>query len=257
MKYTIAKKDQLADQFFYIGLEPEKSLDAITAGQFVMVRCGDSIDPYLRRPMSVADFRPDGSYIGLLVQDVGRGTNILSQKEVDDTLDVTGPFGRGFEVLEDESVLWIVAGGTGVAPFIGLVESLHEEKKRKITIFIGARNEESLLFEDRFRRNGLTVISATEDGSMGYKGLVTEPMRQALEGVDRPDAILTCGPAPMMRAVAKVAEEQKIPCQVSLENHMACGFGACLGCVTKRKTKGDYVAVCKKGPVFDSTEVEF
>ena len=258
MKYIIAEKERFAERFFYLGLEPERPLEKIKAGQFVMVRCGNSLDPYLRRPMSVADFRQDGSYVGILAQDVGRGTNILSQKKVGDTLDVTGPFGSGFLVDEKMSSLWLVAGGTGVAPFIGLVESLDERKKRDIKIFIGAKNKDSLLFKGRFRSKGLMVLAVTEDGSTGHKGLVTELVSRALEkGGEKPESILTCGPAPMMRSVADIAEKHEIPCQVSLENHMAYGFGACLGCVTKRKKKGDYVAVCKKGPVFDSTEVEF
>lgn len=259
MNCVVTANEPLADGYFYLSLKPQKPVADIKPGQFFMVRCSVSFDPYLRRPMSVADYKADGSSFGFVIQKIGRGTRILSALVPDDRLDVIGPFGNGFDLTGDENNIGIVAGGTGVAPFIGLAESMPMDKRDSLTLYLGAKSSKFLLFEQRFLDLGIKVITATEDGSHGYKGFVTDALVSVFESKDinPPEILLTCGPTPMMRSVAKVAEERNIPCQVSLENQMACGFGACLGCVTKRKEKGDYVAVCRKGPVFDATTVEF
>lgn len=256
-EYRIDKTVKLAGGFFYLSVSTEAPEGGVRAGSFVMIRCADGTDPYLRRPMSVADFEPDGSRLGLLIQNVGRGTAVLDRKEVGDRLDIIGPFGSGlFEPPEPGTKLWLVAGGTGIAPFLGYVEN-NDLSSGGTTMFLGARREELLFFRDRFAAvEGLSMELATEDGSVGTGGFVTAAMEARLEAGDRPDLIYTCGPTLMMKGVAAIASRIAAGCMVSLENRMACGFGACLGCVQKRVGKEEYTTVCKRGPVFDAKEIE-
>ena len=242
--------------FFSLTLKPQSHLAAITPGQFVMIKCSDSTDPLLRRPMSVANFEPNGSRFDLLIQHAGRGTNLLSNLVVDDHVDVLGPFGNGFELPKGDEPIWIVAGGTGAAPFIGMLNANRDLAKR-ITVFLGARTDELLLYKDFFAESGVRLLTATEDGSDGHTGFVTALLEHELGTTQtRPALIMTCGPTPMMREVKRIAKSAGVECHVSLENRMACGFGACLGCVAKVEGESRYVTVCKKGPVLNAVEVE-
>lgn len=254
MNCIVRKIKLLAEGFHHLSLEPEKPAGAIIPGQFMMIKCSASTDPLLRRPMSVADFTPDGSRFGFVIQEAGRGTRLLASLVPGDSVDVLGPFGSGFVMPDGDGSLWMVAGGTGVAPFIGLVNQLKETGN--IILFLGARSNRFLLYTDFFQKAGVTVMTATEDGSEGYRGLVTGLLERELEKGASPEAVFTCGPAPMMKAVAAIAIDRRIPCYASLENRMACGFGACLGCVTKVAGEDRYTTVCRKGPVFDVTQVE-
>lgn len=255
MNCIVRVNKTLADDFFYLSLEPVQPMPDIRPGRFVMIRCSHSADPFLRRPMSIADFEPDGTRFGLVIRMVGRGTHLLSTLVPWDHVDVLGPFGSSFEIPDGAKSIWIVAGGTGVAPFLGLVENTPADDV-DYTVFIGAGTAGDLLYHDRFHERGAEVVKATEDGSEGFKGLVTEPLKLKLDEGARPDAIFTCGPTAMMRAVAGISRNAGVRCFVSLENRMACGFGACLGCVTKVADNNHYVTVCRRGPVFDANEVE-
>jgi dihydroorotate dehydrogenase electron transfer subunit len=253
VKTTVIDHTRLAGGFFHLSVAPASPMSGVRPGSFVMIRCADSLDPYLRRPMSVADFAPDGSRLGFLIQNVGKGTTLLEALRPGDSVDIIGPFGRGvFETPPPGTRLWLVAGGTGLAPFLGFVENA-DLTGVEATLFIGARSEESLFFRHRFAA-AVKLVTATEDGSHGYQGFVTRPM-EAMAEEGAPDLIYTCGPTPMMRAVAGLASGWGCGCRVSLENRMACGFGACLGCVQKAAGKDEYHTVCKRGPVFDSREI--
>lgn len=254
MDCAVKEITRLAGDFYHISLEPAEPLGRIRPGQFVMIRVSSSTDPFLRRPMSVADAAPDGSRFGLVVQVVGRGTRFLSGLVENDRVDALGPYGGWFELPEGAGQVYIVAGGCGVAPFIGFAGEIRDACD--LTVFLGARTAEYLLYRDYFEKLGARVLTATEDGSEGYGGLVTQLLETDLEKEVAPDVILTCGPAGMMRAVAAIATGAGVRCYASLENRMACGFGACLGCVTKAAGEDRYVTVCKRGPVFDVTEVE-
>ncbi|MDH4183957.1 MAG: dihydroorotate dehydrogenase electron transfer subunit [Nitrospinota bacterium] len=256
MKCSVTGNKKLCPGFHHISLTPQSPLGPIAPGQFVMIRCSGGVDPLLRRPMSVAESAPDGSSFGLIVQVAGRGTQALAGLARGDQLDVIGPFGSGFNVPGEAREIMIVAGGTGVAPFLGLAPGL-TAKGKSVHVLLGARTAGLLLMEDRFFSSGAQVHLATEDGSRGFDGLVSALMEEQLDHMeDPPDIALTCGPAGMMRAVAAIAERNNIPCQASLENRMACGFGACLGCVTHVRGESKYVTVCHKGPVFDTRQVE-
>ncbi len=256
MDCTVLANENLANGFYSITLQPEAPLGDIAPGQFVMVKCGNSTDPLLRRPMSVAGFEADGSRFDILIQVVGRGTALLSQLVQDDHIDVVGPFGNGFEAPDNDEAVWIVAGGVGVAPFVGLLNFNHDTAKR-YSIFLGARSDQLLLRKNFFANSGAQLFTATEDGSHGFNGLVTQLLEKQLAETDtRPSLIMTCGPSPMMREVKRIAQAAGIECHASLENRMACGFGACLGCVTKVEGQKRYTTVCRKGPVINAAEVE-
>lgn len=255
MDCIVKINETLSDDVFYLGLEPVGKAAGIVPGQFVMLKCAQSFDPFLRRPMSIADYSRDGSYFGLIIKIAGKGTRLLSTLISWDRINVLGPFGKGFGADMAKGKVWIVSGGTGVAPFLGLVENTPAEQAQ-FTVFIGAKTKDQLLFAARFEENQRRVLLATEDGSSGEKGFVTDLLSQELATNGRPDVILTCGPTPMMRAVAKFAEGSEIACKASLENRMACGFGACLGCVVKARGADDYFTVCRAGPVFDTREIE-
>ncbi len=254
MNCVVLENKAIADRFFYLSLRPEKALGEFAPGRFVMVQCARSLDPFLRRPMSVADFARDGSRFGLLIQVMGKGTAMLSKLDTGDNVDVIGPFGKGFKIPAGAKKIWIVAGGSGVAPFLGLIDN-GAHSSIEYTVFLGARSASMLLYEARFKNRGAQIVVATEDGSKGFHGLVTGPLKEKLQD-DKPDAIFTCGPNPMMRAVKTIAKECGTPCFVSLENMMACGVGACLGCVAKVPGKSSYLTTCKAGPVFDALSVE-
>ncbi len=252
----VLENKKLAGGFHYLRLAPKDVMEPIEPGQFVMVKCGESNDPLLRRPMSIADFDMENGWFGLLVQVVGRGTELLVRQKAGGNLDVTGPFGHGFKTCDNDKKIWIVAGGTGVAPFAGLLGS-EKNIAERTTVFLGARSSDTLFFKDFFERKNVRLICATEDGSYGAQGFVTKPVEELLTREGRPDLLLTCGPTPMMKAVADFSLANDIECQVSLEKEMACGFGACLGCVVKKRGAEGYMTTCKKGPVFSATEVEF
>ena len=196
----------------------------------------------LRRPISIHDVDSEKSQLTLLVQVVGKGTKTLSQMEEGETLNLVYPLGRGFS-QEGKEVL-LVGGGAGIAPMLHLSKCL-SAKGTHCTILLGGRSATMIPVQEEFRPYG-DVYFATEDGSLGEKGLVTQ---HSVFGAEY-DRIYTCGPTPMMKAVARHAMEKGIECEVSLENMMACGVGACLCCVVD--SDEGHKCVCKDGPVFNA-----
>lgn len=221
-------------------------------GQFVEVRVDASPTTFLRRPISVCFVDRDANELWLLVAMVGSGTRRLAQLQPGDTVNCVLPLGNGFTLPAKGSTL-LIGGGVGVAPLLYAGQAIAARAKDcdglcPPTFLLGARTKDDLLLLDEFSKYG-TVYVTTEDGSMGGRGFVTDhPI------LDSPHhSILTCGPTPMMKAVARYAREKDIDCQASLENMMACGLGACLCCVEKT-TKGN-LCVCKEGPVFNTKEL--
>lgn len=223
-------------------------------GQFVEVRCSDARSPLLRRPFGVHRIRPDG--IEIFYEVVGAGTALLARKARGDTADIIGPLGNGFDTggAGDNAIL--VAGGIGVAPLVALAEGLAGGKKRRLTVLIGARTKSHIVCAQDFRKLGAKVIITTDDGSLGTEGFVTAPLTHLLSTVGCDHSIVyACGPTVMLKTVAAMAAERDIPCQVSLEERMACGVGVCRGCpvkVRKDLVDTEYRMVCKDGPVFDA-----
>jgi len=227
-------------------------------GQFVMVRPTRCIEPLLARPFSI--HRVQGDHLELLFKVLGQGTRQLAEMKKGDLLEVRGPLGQGFTFNFDQEPI-LVAGGMGVAPLLFLAEAWKKTKfinpKIDPKLFIGARTREELLRLTAFEQAGVKIIACTEDGSFGEKGLVTRLLDKNIRKPSPPVAMFACGPKPMLKAVRAWVVERGISCQLSLETHMACGLGACLGCVVARKNDQgvSYVNVCQQGPVFEAREV--
>lgn len=257
VQVKILKNKEIAKGFYRMRIASSYLAGYSRPGQFVEVRCSQETDPLLRRPFGI--HRVIGAGIELLYEVVGRGTDALSQKKPGETLDIIGPLGNGFDLglatRERQRPAILAAGGNGVAPLFFLAEEL-KRKNIKIHVLIGGRSKSHILCEKEFKKLGAKVVITTDDGSRGFKGLVTNPLLTALSADDsRPSVIYACGPTGMLKAVSRLAYSSGIPCQVSLEEHMACGVGVCLGCPVKVKTDSRYKMVCKDGPVFDAGEI--
>ena len=220
----------------------EGHLPECRPGQFAQLRV-DAPNVFLRRPISIHDVA-DGK-IWFLVQLVGDGTRWLGQLHEGDTLNAVLPLGNGFSMDSSQKSPLLVGGGVGVAPLLYLGRKLREQGVRP-TFLLGARTASMLLRLDAFQALG-EVFVTTEDGSLGEKGFVTQ---HSILDSRTFDIVQTCGPTPMMKAVAKWAAQHNVPCEVSLENRMACGIGACLCCV--QKTTEGHKCVCTDGPVFEA-----
>ena len=229
----------------YLLLQSDESLEDIKAGQFVQVKVDDAANTYLRRPISIHDVDYQNRTITLLVQRVGEGTNKISDTEINDTLNIIYPLGNGFTMPEDKNAkVVLVGGGIGIAPMYYLGKVLKEKGLEPVFV-LGGRSKEDLIMLDEFSSVGEVYIT-TNDGTLGEQGFVTQ---HSVWKEKKFDMIYTCGPKPMMMAVANLARENNICCEVSLENLMACGLGACLCCV--ENTIEGNVCVCKEGPVMN------
>jgi len=230
-----------------VGVENFRPLEGIKPGQFANVLVEPANGAFLRRPFSIHDVDFSHNFIKFFIQKVGKGTEQLAKLTHHDSVDVLFPLGNGFDISKiknQKSKILLIGGGCGVAPLLFLSKILNQNGIRP-TILIGGRSKKNILCIEEYVKYG-NVLVMTEDGSMGEKGLVTE---HPVFNQQTFDQIYCCGPEPMMNAVAKIASEKNIPCQISLENTMACGIGACLCCVTK--TIDGHQCVCTEGPVFD------
>lgn len=243
--FIIKRKVVYNDKYFSLVLQHPSALPEIEAGQFVEVEVPGNKQVMLRRPISIHDVDSEANTITLLIQVAGKGTHTLSQMSEGETLNLVYPLGHGFS--QQGSDVLLVGGGAGIAPLLHLSKCLHT-KGIKTTILLGGRTTELIPVRDEFSPYG-TVGFATEDGSLGEIGLVTQHSLFAAGY----DFIYTCGPTPMMKAVARHAMAKGIECEVSLENMMACGVGACLCCVVD--SDQGHKCVCKEGPVFNAMEL--
>ena len=249
MKYlkdlTVKAVEHPHERYVLLKLTDKEPLPEMVPGQFVEVKVEGSERTFLRRPISINYVDKANNELWLLIQTVGDGTRKLATLKEGDKLNLLFPLGNGFSDVgkEGEEVL-LIGGGVGVAPLLEYGKWL-KERGAKPTFLLGARSKADLLELELFRQFGEVFIT-TEDGSEGEKGFVTQHSVLSNRSFDR---ISVCGPKPMMVAVAKYAKKNNVKCEVSLENMMACGLGACLCCVEKT-VKGN-VCVCKEGPVFD------
>jgi dihydroorotate dehydrogenase electron transfer subunit len=263
---VVANK-QIAPDYFLMRLAGPARMARFRPGQFLMLGWTDGLDPLLSRAMSIRrarrGVRGGGCEIEILYKVCGRGTALLAAMRPGGSLRVVGPLGNGFEVPRRMTSVVLVAGGAGVPPIAALVDTLANRKtacRIAVTVLLGGRSKADLLCVSDLRRAGATVHVATEDGSAGHKGLVTELLEQYLNAQRSTlnACLYACGPYPMLAALAPIAEKYDLAYQASLEANMACGFGACMGCVVP--VKGDerertYRLVCKDGPVFDGREI--
>lgn len=241
----VTSAERITARYVLLKLTHERPLPPMLPGQFVEVRVDDSPATFLRRPISINNVDEARNELWLLVAAVGEGTCRLARLSAGDVLNCVLPLGNAFTFPQADQRVLLVGGGVGVAPLLYFGRKLRE-RGQEPTFLLGARSAGDLLMLDEFRKYGNVCIT-TEDGTLGEQGFVTN--HSILRDGERFDQISTCGPKPMMVAVARYAREHGIRCEASLENLMACGLGACLCCV--EKTTDGNLCVCKDGPVFN------
>ena len=288
VRAKILYNKKIKGNYFHLLLRAPKIAKESIPGKFLNVKVSDTCEPLLRRPLSI--HMAKGANVGLLYEVVGQATQILSRRKPGEHLDVIGPLGNGFNYPLSLPVRQagaipalpagrryplpvLVAGGMGVAPLIFLAEKLMERtpntEHRTPLVLIGAKTKNQILCTNEFQDLGCDVKIATDDGSRGFKGKVTELLDKILTSgfrlqasgkniraaynVQRAALIYACGPRSMLKEISRISKKYNIPAQVSLEEHMACGIGACLGCVVN--TKEGFKRVCKEGPVFNADEI--
>ena len=243
--------DCIAKDIYSLWLKTDKIAAQARPGQFVSVYCNDG-GHLLPRPISLCEINQEKGTLRLVYRVVGKGTEMFAALKAGDSVEVLGPLGNGFPMEEAEGKrVFLIGGGIGVPPMLETAKQLKGEP----VLVMGYRDE--LFLTDEMKKAGELVI-ATEDGSAGTKGNVLDAIR---ENDLKADMIFACGPKPMLRALKAYGLENNIPCYVSMEERMACGVGACLGCVCQSTEVDDHSQVknkrvCKDGPVFLSTEVE-
>lgn len=217
------------------------------AGQFVNVATGDGAN-LLRRPIAIC--KTEGNAVTVCFQIKGSGTKRLSQTKAGDFVSVLMPLGNGFFIGENEKKIALVGGGVGIFPMISVIRQYADTKE--IYSYIGFKNKAAVCMEEELKKSAALTV-ATDDGSYGLHMNAVQAFERDI-GERQIDVVLSCGPAPMLRALKEVVNKAGIPCYVSLEERMGCGIGACLVCVCN-KTDGAHARVCKDGPVFDINEV--
>jgi dihydroorotate dehydrogenase electron transfer subunit len=261
---VIRENREVTTDHFLMSIILPPSFPTPTPGQFVMIHEAHRPEPLLARPLSVYGFQShrDHSVLELLYRLTGRGTFLFSRLKTRDDVALIGPLGKGFTVSEKAGRVLFIAGGVGVAPLIFLLQNLIlkkvTEKESEKIFYLGARSSNLLVGLERL--NGCCDLRlCTDDGSRGYHGPVTELLRREIDRYDSKETLLfACGPTPMTLSLRRLLKENSIPCQVSIEERMACGVGACLGCavgIQNSAGKREYVRVCKEGPVFDLREL--
>lgn len=249
---TIVSNRCEAGLYFRLILYAPKLSPKVEPGQFVHVRIPPLRDALLRRPFSVFDAGPES--ISILYKVVGKGTVALARMRNGDELSLLGPLGHGFSAPRGtEEFPLLVAGGYGTAALYLLAK----RSPQKGILFVGGRTRLDILCEDDYRVLGWDVRVATEDGSYGEQGLVTQPLRAELERARKGRKLFACGPMAMLAAVSRLAEEFDLPVEVSVDRHLCCGVGACLTCVVPVKTPNgwEYQRACTEGPVFDGRQI--
>lgn len=257
----ILSSENVAPGHWVMRLTAPRISSVAQPGQFVHVRIPATYDPLLRRPISIMLSEPKQGCLRLLVCAVGRGTRIIAETAVDLELDLLGPLGTGFprpgegELAGAKEVL-LVAGGMGVAPLVFLADTLRgADQPAYLRGLFGAATEDLLVCWTEFAARCDEFYVSTEDGSAGEQGLVTDALATQLER-GQADAVYTCGPVPMMAQVAQMCREARVPCYCSFEQRMGCGVGACLSCAVPG-ADGEYVRVCKDGPVFATDRLDW
>ncbi|MGC9323713.1 MAG: dihydroorotate dehydrogenase electron transfer subunit [Desulfomonilia bacterium] len=241
----ILRNDEVAEKTYLMVLEG--CLDAVRPGQFLMVQVNTSLEPFLRRPLAVLSSREQ--CIEILFKVRGKGTKILSEKRAGDSVSILGPLGKGFTEPDPGEQVLYVAGGAGLPPILSMAEHIC----RGIFIY-GAKTGVEIPVKNRLLslRAEQTLIT-TEDGSVGEKGRATEMLSRIIKNIPSLTRIYACGPNDMLHETWKIAIQTGTRCEVSLEEHMACGFGVCTGCIVE--TRHGNQRVCKEGPVFDAGDI--
>ncbi|MBF0224552.1 MAG: dihydroorotate dehydrogenase electron transfer subunit [Desulfobacterales bacterium] len=262
IKYTkteIISNKKINDSYHIIRLACNNEYSNASAGQFIMLRSIEGMEPLLSRPFSIYQIikqNEDDLYIEILYKTVGIFTNWLSKQLPGTILSIVGPLGNGFKI-KGYNKIFIIAGGVGIAPMYMLSRSLIDEgcNPLNIKVFLGGRTNSDILCKNDFFNMGIPIEILTEDGSEGKKGIATDLLESEIKN-NSPDMIYACGPMPMLKSVAIIANNFNIPCQVSIETMMACGMGACLGCAVESNVPNKFYHACIDGPVFNANNLK-
>ncbi|MBQ5312339.1 MAG: dihydroorotate dehydrogenase electron transfer subunit [Oscillospiraceae bacterium] len=254
MKYTqtlcaVVSKKTLAAGIYDIVLHCPEVAEAAKCGQFINI----SAEGYfLRRPISICGIDRDNGNIRIVFEIRGKGTRALADINTGSTMDIVAPLGHGFELLSADKKAVIIGGGIGTPPLVPIAEHYGNNA----VVITGFRNASAVILQQDYKRTGAKVHLCTDDGTAGRKGFVTDAFDEVLEN-GKPDIVYACGPMVMLRRIAEKCLSLGIRCQISLEERMGCGVGACLGCacVTHKDGTERYAHVCKDGPVFEAEEV--
>ncbi len=249
-KYPILEKKTLGKDIYSFTVSCPDAAKAASAGQFANITAPGYT---LRRPISICGIDKQKGTLRFVFEVRGKGTAEIAKLNVGECMDVLGPLGNGFRLPEGKKIA-VVGGGIGVPPLLGTVKAHAGDA----VAVLGFRNYEKIILADEFEKAGAETIVCTDDGSVGYHGVVTAPLEEKLAAGDIA-LVCACGPEPMIKAVVALCDKMNVPCQVSLEQRMGCGVGACVvcSCMTVRNGQEYYSRVCKDGPVFDSKEVKF
>ncbi|TYQ13307.1 UNVERIFIED_CONTAM: dihydroorotate dehydrogenase electron transfer subunit [Acetivibrio alkalicellulosi] len=255
LKEKVERVEKLAESIYKMTIKSEYITQKAVPGQFVNVKCSEGINALLRRPISICNVDVKNETLDIVFQIKGIGTEYLSQKRIGSQVDLIAPLGKPFDTSDNYKNIAVVGGGIGVFPLLYLLNKMNTAKK---STFLGFRNSNYAVLQDEFKEASDKLFISTDDGSEGYKGLITDILEKELESI-KYDIIYTCGPTPMIKKVVDIAKKNNIKCQVSLEQRMGCGIGACLVCACKTGNNENwkYSHVCKDGPVFWSSEVIF
>jgi len=254
MKYTqgsyiITEKMAIARNIYSFTISCPEVAEAAVPGQFVHIRAKGFT---LRRPISICGIDKEKGTLRIVFEIRGQGTEEIAKLNKGDLIDMLAPLGHGFTVKHGAEKVILIGGGIGTPPMLPLAKIYGE----KAAVISGFRNSSAAILQDDFKAAGAEVILCTDDGSAGIHGFVTQPLKELAEkgGIS---AVYACGPMPMLKGVAAICKENGIFCEISLEERMACGIGACLGCAcrTKRNDEEYFAHVCKDGPVFNAEEV--
>ncbi|EOD01301.1 dihydroorotate dehydrogenase electron transfer subunit [Caldisalinibacter kiritimatiensis] len=249
-KCIVKQNKKIVENIYMMELESSNIVTKSKPGQFIQIKVNAQNDPLLRRPISINEIKEDNRIV-IYYKVVGKGTDILSKIREEDTISLVGPLGNGFDTNINNLNVAVIGGGIGIAPLYELTKDI--SKNNTVEAFLGFYNYTYLT--DKFNKYSKEVYVSTVTGAEGYKGLVTDLFEKRLNK-QKFDLIFACGPKTMLKKISDIAKKSNIKCQVSLEERMACGFGACLGCSIEM-TDGSIKKVCTDGPVFWSDEVKF
>ena len=247
-KYLILKKEMLAKSCVRLTIRCPEIAKKASAGQFAHVRANGFM---LRRPISISEIDKEAGTIRLVFEVRGEGTAVIAELNAGDTVDMLAPLGNGFTLEKGKKVV-LLGGGIGTPPMLEVAKFYGADA----TVITGFRSASAVILQDDFKKTGANVMLCTDDGTAGEHGLVTAPLARVLEG-GNVDLVCACGPNGMLKGVVSLAKEHGVSCEVSLEERMGCGVGACLVCACKSVKNGEeyYARVCKDGPVFNAEEV--
>ncbi|MBU8934519.1 MAG: dihydroorotate dehydrogenase electron transfer subunit [candidate division Zixibacteria bacterium] len=255
---VVLKKKRLGDEYFSLTFGPLPRIGGFRPGHFIQLQLPGT-DLFFRRPMSVAGIESEPGKLDIVFRVVGRGTLAMSRLRSGDSVNILGPLGTPFKLPRRSEAVALVAGGVGIPPLLFLARVLITRgfDPKKIVLYYGGRTAADIIMRSQIKKSGIQFCPVTEDGSFGTRGLVTAPIMELLQNIDKDrlrPRLFACGPQGMLKAVNELGIKYGVSGQLSLEAPMPCGVGICLGCVVSL-TEGGQARVCKEGPVFDIGEV--